>query len=160
VSSLEHLTERRLRPSKAGPKDRGDPRKRNDGISYYVPCAEGFRELTQDWSINIPARRRFNANYARIAFVLMLYSAGRIMRMKDKAGWLKERERIKLMLHQNLLGGLNAVIYTQNGHLGLFQARQHGDIVRRAERSRIKAMARAYQDQGRDLEDLLAKIEP
>ncbi|MCX6842021.1 MAG: transposase, partial [candidate division WOR-3 bacterium] len=35
---------------------------------------QGFRELAQDWSINVLAGRRFAANYARIAFVLMLYS--------------------------------------------------------------------------------------
>ena len=121
---------------------------------------QGFRELTQNWAINTLAGRRFNANNARIAFVLMLYSAERIMRMKDQAGWLKERERVKLMIGQGLMGGLNVVVYTQDGHLGLFQARQYGNIVRQAERRRITAMARAYQAQGRDLKDLLAKIEP
>ena len=121
---------------------------------------QGFRELAQDWSLNTLAGRRFNANYARIAFILMLYSAERIMRMKDKAGWRRERERIKLMIGRGWLGGLNVVVYTPEGQLGLFKVRHYGEIVRQAERSRITALARVYRRQGRDLKDLLDKLEP
>jgi hypothetical protein len=120
---------------------------------------QGFRELAQDWSLNTLAGRRFNANYARIAVVLMLYNAERIMRMKDKTGWQRERERVKLMIGRGWLGGLNVVAYTPDGHLGLFKVRQYGEIVRQAERNRITAIAKAYRRQGRDLKDLLDKLE-
>lgn len=120
---------------------------------------QGFRELTQDWALNTLAGRRFNANYARIAFALMLYNAERIMRLKDKAGWRREKERVKLRIGRGWLGGLNVVAYTPDGHLGLFKVRQYGEIVRRAERNRIMAMAKAYRRQGRDLKDLLGKLE-
>ena len=121
---------------------------------------QGFRELAQDWSINVLAGRRFAANYARIAFVLMLYSAERVMRMKDKEGWAKERERVRLMVGRGWLGGLNVVVYTPKGHLGLFKVRRYGEIVRQAERSRIVALVRSYHKRGRDLKYLLDNIEP
>jgi len=121
---------------------------------------QGFRELAQDWSINALAGRRFAANYARIAFVLMLYSAERVMRMKDKEGWARERERVRLMVGRGWLGGLNVVVYTPEGHLGLFKVRRYGEIVRQAERSRIVALVRSYHKRGRDLKDLLDNIEP
>jgi len=120
---------------------------------------QGFRELAQDWSINALAGRRFAANYARVAFVLMLYSAERIMRMKDKEGWARERERVRLMVGRGWLGGLNVVVYTPKGHLGLFKVRRYGEIVRQAERSRIAALMRLYQRRGRDLKELLDRIE-
>ena len=120
---------------------------------------QGFRELAQDWSLNTLAGRRFDANYARIAVVLMLYNAERIMRMKDKTGWQRERERVKLMIGRGWLGGLNVVAYTPDGHLGLFKVRQYGEIVRQAERNRITAIAQAYRRQGRDLKDLLDQLE-
>jgi hypothetical protein len=120
---------------------------------------QGFRELAQDWSLNTLAGRRFNANYARIAFALMLYNAERIMRMKDKEGWRREKERVKLRIGRGWLGGLNVVAYTPDGHLGLFRVRDYGEIVRQAERNRIVAMAKAHQQQGRDLKDLLDKLE-
>jgi hypothetical protein len=121
---------------------------------------QGFRELAQDWSINVLAGRRFAANYARIAFVLMLYSAERVMRMKDKEGWAKERERVRLMVGRGWLGGLNVVVYTPEGRLGLFKVRRYGEIVRQAERSRITALVRSYYRRGRGLKDLLDNIEP
>lgn len=121
---------------------------------------QGFRELAQDWSINVLAGRRFAANYARIAFVLMLYSAERVMRMKDKAGWAKERERVRLMVGRGWLGGLNVVVYTPAGQLGLFQVRHYGELVRQAERSRVIALLRSYQERGCDLKALLDNIEP
>ena len=121
---------------------------------------QGFRELAQDWSINILAGRRFAANYARIAFVLMLYSVERVMRMRDKAGWAKERERVKQIAGRGLLGGLTVVVYTPAGRLGLFKVRQYGEIVRRAERNRLKALVQSYHERGRDLKDLLDNIEP
>jgi len=121
---------------------------------------QGFRELAQDWAINVLAGRRFAANYARIAVVLMLYNAERVMRMKDKEGWAKERERVRLMVGRGWLGGLNVVVYTPEGHLGLFRVRRYGEIVRQAERNRIVALLRSRYRRGRDLEDLLDNIEP
>jgi len=126
----------------------------------WVVENEGFRELAQDWSINVLAGLRFAAKYARIAFVLMLYSAERIMRMKVKEGWARERERVRLMVGRGWLGGLNVVVYTPAGQLGLFKVRRYGEIVRQAERSRITVLLRTYQKQGRDLKDLLDNIEP
>jgi uncharacterized short protein YbdD (DUF466 family) len=121
---------------------------------------QGFRELVQDWSLNILAGRQFNANYVRIGFVLMLYSAERIMRMKDKTGWQQERERVRQMIGQGWLGGLNVVVYLPEGHMGLFKVRQYGEIIRRAERGRITALMRIHHRQEGDLKDLLDKIKP
>ena len=82
------------------------------------------------------------------------------MRMKDKAGWAKERERVKQIAGRGLLGGLTVVVYTPAGRLGLFKVRQYGEIVRRAERNRLKALVQSYHERGRDLKDLLDNIEP
>jgi len=121
---------------------------------------QGFRELAQDWSINVLAGRRFAANYARIAVVLMLYNAERVMRMKDKEGWAKERERVRLMVGRGWLGGLSVVVYTPEGHLGLFKVKRYREIVRQAERNRIVALLRLRYRRGRDLQDLLDNLEP
>jgi hypothetical protein len=63
------------------------------------------------------------------------------------------------MIGRGWLGGLNVVVYTPGGQLGLFKVRHYGEIVRQAERNRITVMAKAYRRQGRDLKDLLDKLE-
>ena len=80
--------------------------------------------------------------------------------MKDKEGWAEERERVRLLVGRGWLGGLNVVVYTPAGQLGLFEVGRCGEIVRQAERSRIKALLRVYQQRGHDLKALLDNFEP
>ena len=76
------------------------------------------------------------------------------MRTKDKAGWAKERERVKHIAGRGLLGGLTVVVYTPAGRLGLFKVRQYGKTLRRAERNWTTTLAQSYHERGRDLKDL------
>lgn len=56
---------------------------------------QGFRELTQGWALDRLAGRQFNALNSRTAFVLMLYNADRVLRMKHPGPWQQERQTLR-----------------------------------------------------------------
>ena len=107
-------------------------------ISRWMIENQGFRELTQNWKIDNVAGRRFNAIYARIGFVLMLYNAERIMRMKYPGFWADEKEKLRKEGGGELIGGLSVIAYCKDGSMGLFGVKEYGEIVRECEKSKVK----------------------
>jgi len=128
-------------------------------LKRWVVENQGFRELSTRWKVDTLAGKRFAANYARLAFIFMLYNAERLLRLKHPGPWQKERERLRALGEGGLLGGPAIAVYTPQGHLGLLSSRKYRDLVRLAERRRLAARLRACMADGRDLRQLLAELE-
>jgi hypothetical protein len=119
---------------------------------------QGFRELTQHWALDRLAGRRFNALNSRTAFVLMLYNAERVLRMKHPGPWHQERERLRAWGEPGEIGGLSLAAYTQDGRLGLFTPGDYGDLIAERERNRLVATLREALRRGEDLERALQRL--
>jgi len=128
-------------------------------LRRWVIENQGFRELNIRWSIDTLAGKRFAANYARLAFAMMLYNAERVLRMKHPGPWEEERERLSALGERGLLGGPALAAYTPQGQLGLLSAQRYRDLVQLAERRRIAALLRDHIAEGHDLGDVLGKLE-
>jgi hypothetical protein len=126
----------------------------------WVVENQGFRELSQAWALNTLVGRSFQANYARLGFVFMLYNAERILRWKYGERWAAEKQRLADWGEQGRLGGLTVVVYTKDGRLGLYSVKRYRELVQRAERHQVVRIIRVGLEQGRDPRDLLNEVEP
>jgi hypothetical protein len=120
---------------------------------------QGFRELTQRWRINTLASRKFAANTARVAFVLMLYNTERCLRWKCQERWQAEKRRLADWGETGLMGGQSVVVYTPSGQLGLYSVPQYRDIIQRAGRRAVVQVIRAGLERGRTVCDLLQELD-
>jgi hypothetical protein len=120
---------------------------------------QGFRELTQQWALDCPAGRRFNALNSRIAFALMLYNAERILSMKHPGPWQEERERLQALGVRDHLDGPSIAAYTPEGDLGAFTTDEYGQLIAQRERNRIVHTLREGLARGESLERMLDRLE-
>jgi hypothetical protein len=121
---------------------------------------QGFRELTQAWSLDCPAGRRFNVLNARIAFALMLYNGDRLLRMKHPDLWQEIVRRQQAFGERNRLGGPTVAAYTPEGHLGLYTIAEYGQLVADRERGRLLDALREGLAQGESLERVVERLKP
>jgi hypothetical protein len=120
-------------------------------ISRWSIENQGNRELTQRWGIDILVGHKVNAMRVRICFVLMLCNGMRLLAMKHPKEWWQERDRLKRWGDGGLLGGLGIVVYTTDGHYGLFTGKEYTKMVIEATEVRLKAKyAKAKGKQGID----------
>jgi hypothetical protein len=120
---------------------------------------QGFRELTQEWALDHLAGRRFNTLNSRIAFVLMLYNADRLLRMKHPGPWQEERERLRRLGERNRLGGPSLVAYTPQGQLGFLRPREYERLIVERERDRLVHTLREGLARGETLERMLQRLQ-
>lgn len=130
---------------------------RNYYRSRWIIENQGFRELNQRWRIERLAGRKFNTINSRIAFVLMLYNAEHIMKMRHSGAWQDQRYKLSGRWATGL-GGLSIVTYTPKGDLGLFTTRQYGVLVEKAERRRIVNILESAEAQGQTIKDVVALL--
>lgn len=119
---------------------------------------QGFRELTQGWALDRLAGRQFNALNSRTAFVLMLYNADRVLRMKHPGPWQQERQTLRAWGEHGRIGGRSVAAYTEDGRLGLFTPGDYGNLIAERERNRVVATLREALQRGEDLERALARL--
>ena len=75
----------------------------------------------------------------------------RILDMKHPKEWWQERDRLKKWGDGGLIGGLGIVVYTTDGHYGLFTGQEYTKMVIEATEARLKAKkARQEKPQGID----------
>lgn len=125
---------------------------------------QGFRETNQKWGLNdLAGRVSMDAMRAHIAFSLMLYNSEKVIRMKFPGSWEKEKDKLKKLGREELVGGVAIIVYTDDGHLGIFTARRFRDLVRAGERKKLKAdlkakLSRALKE-NQDLQSVLDLLE-
>jgi hypothetical protein len=128
-------------------------------LKRWVVENQGFRELTQRWHIDTLVARSFAANHARLAFVFMLYNAERCLRWKYRECWAAEKQRLADWGERGLLGGLAVVVYSKEGHLGLYTVPCYRELVARATQRQVVRRIRAGLEQGRSARDLLDELD-
>jgi hypothetical protein len=122
---------------------------------------QGFRNLTQRWSLDVAAGRSLNSIVARTCFVLVLANAERIVEELFPGPWRLERRRMGKLAVQGLIGGPPEVAaYTLQGQLGLLSVQEYGDLRAQRERTVLLEEIRRAQAKGEGIEEVLRRIAP
>lgn len=122
---------------------------------------QGFRNLTQRWSLDIPPGRTFRSIFARLFFVFVLANAESILEELFPGHWQQERRRLGRLGVRGLIGGEPALAaYTPQGHLGLLTTEEYGELVARRERATILEELRRAHARGEGIDDVLRRLEP
>lgn len=128
-------------------------------LKRWVIENQGFRNLTQRWHIDTLVSRKFHANYARLAFVFMLYNAERCLRWKYRESWEEQKQQLADWGERGLLGGLAVAVYTKDGQLGLYTVPHYRELIERARQRQVVQQIRAGLEQGRSARDLLDELD-
>jgi hypothetical protein len=122
---------------------------------------QGFRNLTQRWSLDIPAGRNFRSIMARIFFVLALANAESIVEELFPGPWQQERKRLGVLGVPGLIGGEPALAaYTPRGQLGILTTKDYGSLVAQRERASMLDELRKAHARGEGLEDVIRRLSP
>jgi DDE family transposase len=124
---------------------------------------QGFRNLTQRWSLDIPAGRNYRSILARIFFVLILANAESVLEEHFPGPWQEERRRLGKLGVPGLFGGEPGVAaYTDRGQLGLLSVEEYGSLVAQRERESQRAdfirELRQAQARGERIEEILRRL--
>jgi len=122
---------------------------------------QGFRNLTQRWSLDVAAGRNLNSIVARTFFVLVLANAERIVEELFPGPWLLERRRMGKLAVPGLIGGpLEVAAYTRQGQMGLLSIKEYEDLLAARERASLIDELRRAQTRGEGIEDVLRRLAP
>ena len=122
---------------------------------------QGFRNLTQRWSLDIPPGRNFSSIMARIFFVLVLANAESVLEELFPGPWQQERRRLGKLGVPGLVGGEPGVAaYTQQGQLGIMTTKEYGALIAARERALLFEELRRAQARGEGIEDVLRRLAP
>jgi hypothetical protein len=122
---------------------------------------QGFRNLTQRWSLDTPPGRSFSSIFARLFFVFVLANAESILEEVFPGPWEEERERLGKFGVPGLIGGEPILAaYTPQGQLGLLTTEEYGSLVARRERTAILEEFRRAHARGEGIEDVLRRLAP
>jgi hypothetical protein len=125
---------------------------------------QGFRNANQAQHIDHLTRRvSFDAIVAGMAFKLMVYDCEKILRVKYPKHWAEEKKRLRNLGRKEYIGGPAVLVYTEDGHMGIFKARRIRDLVaeatRRHERQRLKEQLLNAQREGRSVADIIDQLD-
>ena len=125
---------------------------------------QGFRAANQEWGIdNLGSRVSMDAMRADVAFRLMLYNAEKVIQMKFSGPWQQEKDNLKNLGRDELLGGPAIIVYTNDGYLGIFSIKRFREIISAAvqtqERARLKAMLLRTLKGDQKLEDIICQLD-
>jgi hypothetical protein len=122
---------------------------------------QGFRNLTQRWSLDVAAGRNLDSIVARTFFVLVLSNVERIVEELFPGPWQRERRRLGKLAVPGLIGGLPEVAaYTPQGQMGLLTIKEYGDLCAQREREGLLEELRRAQGRGEGIEEVLRRLLP
>jgi hypothetical protein len=141
---------------------RGDPYEiRQYYLLRWAVENQGFRNLTQRWSLDVAAGRNLKSIVARTFFVLVLANAERIVEELFPGRWQEERRRMGKLAVPGLIGGPPEVAaYTPQGQMGLLAIKEYGDLRAARERGELIEELRRAQVRGEGIEDVLRRLAP
>jgi hypothetical protein len=119
---------------------------------------QGFWVLTKRWNLDTLVARNFNAIRARLNFALQLYNAENCCAWKHPGSLDDELPRLKRPAKGERLGRPSIMIYTPEGQVGAFQAKEFQDLVTKAAKNAVKEEIRKGLAQGRSLDDILRDL--
>jgi DNA-binding transcriptional ArsR family regulator len=120
---------------------------------------QGFRNLTQRWSLDVPAGRNFAAIVARLCVVLVLANAEALVAELFPGPWQEERDRLARLGSPGRIGGRPALAaYTDDGRLGVLGVEDYAALVAARERRRLATEILAATRRGEDVEQLLLRL--
>jgi hypothetical protein len=122
---------------------------------------QGFRNLTQRWSLDVAAGRNFRSILARTFFVLVLANAESIVEEYFPGPWQEERKRLGALGVPGRIGGEPAIAaYTPRGQLGIMETEEYGSLIVQRERAGFLEELRKAQARGEGIEDVIRRLFP
>lgn len=139
---------------------KGDPYAiRRHYLQRWTIENQGFRNLTQRWSLDVAAGRNYRSILARTCFVLVLANAESILEEHFPGPWQEERKRLGVLGVPGLIGGEPAIAaYTPRGQLGILETEEYGSLIRQNERAVCIAELRKAQARGEGIEAVLRRL--
>jgi len=127
---------------------------------------QGFWVLTKRWNLDTLVARNFNAIRARLNFAFQLYNAENCCAWKHPGTFQQELPRLKRPPRGERLGRASIMVYTPDGKVGAFQAKEYRQLVteavEKATQVRVKKDLKAALEQalkeGRSIEDILRDL--
>jgi hypothetical protein len=122
---------------------------------------QGFRNLTQRWSLDVAAGRNYRSILARTCFVLVLANAESILEEHFPGPWQEERKRLGKLGVPGLIGGEPALAaYTPRGQLGILSVEDYSSLIVNRERASFLEELRKAQARGEGIEDVIHRLGP
>ena len=122
---------------------------------------QGFRNLTQRWSLDTPPGRDYGSILARMFFVFVLANAESVIEELFPGPWQEERKRLGRLGASGLIGGEPGLAaYTPKGQLGILSTEEYGALVARRERATIIEELRRAHARGEGIEQVLGRLAP
>lgn len=123
---------------------------------------QGFWVLTKRWNLDTLVARNFNAIRARLNFTLQLYNAENCCAWKHPGTFQEELPRLKRPPRGERLGRASIMVYTPDGKVGAFQAKEYAQLIDQAARKQVKqdlktSIQKALEE-GRNIEDILRDL--
>lgn len=97
-----------------------------------------FRDMTQLLSFDITAGRKINAIIARIAFMLMMFNAEKIVVMKYPGDWEKAAERLRRRNAPGLSDGAAVIVYSPYNKFGVYSTREYKVLIQQGTEYKFK----------------------
>ncbi|MEK9145082.1 MAG: transposase [Elusimicrobiota bacterium] len=119
---------------------------------------QGFWVLTKRWNLDTLVARNLNAIRARLNFALQLYNAENCCAWKHPGRFQEELPRLKRPPKGERLGKASIMVYTPEGQVGAFQAREFKDLVTTAVKTQAKDHIRKGLAEGRTLDEILRDL--
>ena len=108
---------------------------------YYIRrwlIENRFRDMTQQLNLDIVAGHNINAIRARIASMLMMFTAEKIISMRYPGDWEEAKELLKRRASKGRVDGPGVVIYAPGNKFGIFRAREFKVLVQEGDRYKFK----------------------
>ena len=97
-----------------------------------------FRNMTQQLFFDITAGRKINAIIARIAFMLMMFNAEKIVVMKYPGDWEKAAERLKKRNAPGLADGAAVIVYSPHNKFAVYSTREYKVLIQQGTEYKFK----------------------
>ena len=123
---------------------------------YYIRrwlIENRFRDMTQQLKLDTVAGHSLNAILARIAIMLMMFNAERIVSMKFPGPWEEAMKLLKRHSAKGLVDGAGVIIYAPGNKFGLYTPREYRALVQAGERHKFKERIAEAVKAGRTLEE-------
>ena len=97
-----------------------------------------FRDMTQQLFFDITAGHKINAIIARIAFMLMMFNAEKIVVMKYPGEWEKASQRLRKRKAPGLADGTAVIVYSPDNKFGVYSTREYKVLIQQGDEYKFK----------------------
>jgi len=128
---------------------------------YYIRrwlIENRFRDMTQQLQLDVLAGHNINAIRSRIAFMLMMFTAEKIIAMKFPGDWQEAAELLKRRSSKGRVDGPGVIIYAPGNKFALYTPREFRKLVQEGDKYKFKERMTEAVAKNITLEEFLKKF--